>query len=160
MLDQNITDLGPASLFNEIRRWLIVYGQWRDPEPAMARVTALQHACQAATRAEADGGSTDDIVAALLHDAARPLAGERAGEVMATVLRGKMPRQHLLALNYLPEFRGDILNNTDRASRFVDESWWTTALHLARWDVLSYDPNYVMRPLSAFAERLLNVCER
>lgn len=158
--DAAIAELGPASLFNEIRRWLIVYGLWRDPDPVRSQVTALQHCLQAATRAERDGADTNDIVMALLHDAARPLAGGRGGEVMATMLRGKLPPSQCNAMRYAPEFLSDILTDTHLADRHSGESWWNTGLHLARWCALSHDPGYAARPLSHFAERLLSVCER
>jgi predicted HD phosphohydrolase len=78
-----------SSAYRELVRLLTEpeYADWRDPNAGRDRVTALDHARQAATRAERAGADDDQIVMTLVHDAARPLSDVYHGAVIAEIMR-------------------------------------------------------------------------
>lgn len=140
---------------------LVEYGGWRDPNPARSQVTALEHALQAATRAERAHAPDDLIIATLLHDAARPLSDAFHGEVMSWILRDKVSEDICLALYHHGTFQADIVHGTRNAERqFKDRSWYKIGRQLATWDSQSFDPLYESYPLSDFMPRLAKVLRR
>ncbi len=123
---------------------------WRDPNPGRDRVTGLQHALQAATRAEAEGADRDAVVVALLHDAGRPLNDEFHGHVIADIMLGRLPWEWTSALRHHGAFQADLLHGTKVAQGFNGMSWFDNAERLARWDAASFSPDYPHEPLQHF----------
>jgi predicted HD phosphohydrolase len=133
----------------------------RDPNPERSRVTGLEHMLQAATRAERDDASPDEIVMALIHDAARPLSDCNHGAVIAEILYGKLPTPLLSVLQHHGEFQADVLAGTRYAWGLYERAaWYPTALRLAAWDAASFQPEYPTEPLEHFLPMLAAVMER
>lgn len=148
------------SAYDEMVRLLLTDPLWRDPNPSRRRVTALVHATQAATRAELAGADDDLVVAALIHDAARPLSDVWHGEVVAYMTRGKLRDGLFEALFWHGRFQTDYLHGSDDTERFREESWYSDAVRLAGYDAASFDPDYATLPLDHFLPRLQNVMAR
>lgn len=110
---------------------------WRDPNPERGKVTAIEHALACATKARRH--NPDDpqmIVAALLHDAARPLSDARHGEVIAEVLRDRVRVPVYLALKRHGDYQAAILHDKPMPNGPAE------ARQLALWDATSFDPAY------------------
>lgn len=132
---------------------------WRDPNPERSHVTAIEHALQAATRAERAGAPDAEVVMALIHDAARPIAEVYHGEVIAYVTRDRVPYDVFQALFHHGEFQSDLLHGTYKTYVWRGFEWYTTAQRLATWDAASFDPSYDSLPLAHFRpvlERVLS----
>ncbi len=137
------------------------YATWRDPNPERARVDALDHALQCATRAERADADDELVIAALLHDAARPLNDIYHGEVIAEMLRGRVRDEVYRALYHHGLFQSDLIHGTRQARLLYGRhGWFETAQRLAGWDAASFDPNYESFPLDHFHERLRAITTR
>lgn len=122
---------------------------WRDPNPGRDQVTAMQHALQCATRAERhDRSDAQMIVAALLHDAARPLSDVRHGEVIAEALADRVRLHVTQALRHHGAYQSAWIHGGPTG--FEDEPWHPVAVRLAAWDSASFDPRFPTYPLEHF----------
>lgn len=146
--------------FLELLRLLVDHADWRDPNPERHRVTALQHATQAATRAERAGADDEAVIAALVHDAARPLSDIRHGEIIALVMTGKLRNDLCSALWHHGLFQSDLIHGTRTAEAFAGSPWYADGQRLAVWDSRSFDPAYQSEPLEHFLPRLEEVMSR
>lgn len=142
------------SAFDELLRLLIVHGQWRDPNPSRALVTAEEHALQAATRAERGGYDDQHIVAALIHDAGRPLNDAWHGAVIAEIMRGRLDEHWYPVLRNHGVFQSDLMHGRSVADKWREEPWFGAAQRLAAWDAASFDPGYDSLPLEHFLPKL------
>jgi predicted HD phosphohydrolase len=129
---------------------LSLESDWRDPNPERRGVTARDHALQTASRAFRANASDEEVVCALLHDAARPLSDVYHGEVVAYILRGHVSEDTFNALYHHGTFQADLIHGTKKAQEFRGESWYPLARRLAGWDGQSFDPAYRVIPLSVF----------
>jgi predicted HD phosphohydrolase len=145
-----------SSAYRELVRLLTEpeYADWRDPNDGRNRVTALDHARQAATRAERAGAGDDEIAMALVHDAARPLSDVFHGAVIAEIMRDHLRADCYHALVHHGTFQGDIVHLTTRAERWREEFWYPTAKRLATWDAASFDPRYRAESIDHFLPML------
>lgn len=130
------------------------YAQWRDPNPDRAKVTALEHATQAATRAERGGYPPNMVLACLLHDAARPLSAMWHGQVMAQILTGVVRPGLVDAIRHHGDFQFDLLFGTTRTHQWLTEPWYHDARDLAAIDAASFDPLYPALPFTHFESLL------
>lgn len=121
------------------------------------KVTRLDHALQAATRAEADEADIDWIVGALLHDIGDGLAPQNHDRFSAEVIRPfvrwevtwTVAHHGIFQMIYYAHHYGWDENARDQ---FRDHPCFDTcAAFCERWDQSSFDPAYVARPLDHFA---------
>jgi predicted HD phosphohydrolase len=157
---QLIYDEHPSTPVGVLVQLMVSHAGWIDPNEDRGRVNAIQHASQAATRALRAGASDDEIVMALVHDAARPLSDVYHGEVVAEIMRDKLPDDLCEALRHHGDFQADLIHGSDTATRWQNESWYRAARRLASWDSQSFDPDYDAFPFSYFLPRLVAVMER
>lgn len=134
---------------------LVRSDQIRDPNPARAQVTGLDHAVQTATRAEQAGADFELVVCALLHDAARPLSDVFHGPVIAAILTGKVSPVRRDMLTRHGVFQHDLIHGTDLATQFATADWYPDGVSLAAWDAASFDPGFRSRPLAYFTQTYL-----
>lgn len=120
------------------------------------RITRLEHALQAATRALRDNADDDWVVAALLHDIADGFAPQNHDRAAAEILRPFVRadvcwvvEQHgLFQTFYYGHHYG-----WDRHARDVHRghSWFDLAVDFCeRWDQASFDDAYRSEPLEVF----------
>jgi predicted HD phosphohydrolase len=130
---------------------LLAGAEWRDPNPERAKVTALEHALQTATRAEMAGADTDETVGALLHDAGRVLSDEHHGEVMAEILRGRVRPEVVDAVRGHGRYQAAVLAGEGLPDGTPE------AQRLACWDAASFEPGWTTLPLGHFLPLLEQV---
>lgn len=125
---------------------------WRDPNPARSKVTAIGHALSTATRARRhDPRDAQMIVAALLHDAARPLCDVFHGQVIAEVLRDRVRPGVYVALRDHGAWQAAYLAGAPCPAGPVEGE------HLAGWDAASFDPAYHPDLFASFLPELRRV---
>jgi predicted HD phosphohydrolase len=120
------------------------------------KVTRLDHALQAATRAERDGADIDWIVAALLHDIGDGLAPQNHDKVAAEILRPFLREEctwtvehhgAFQMLYYAEHYGWDPhAREAFRGSPYFE----SCDEFCARWDQESFDPDYQALPLAHF----------
>ena len=119
-------------------------------------ITRKEHCLQAATRALRDNRDEEYIVVTLFHDIAEPLGPFNHGEVIASILHPFISRnnywmllQHGLFQTY---FYGDKigLDPNARDQYKSDPAYEQTVEFTAKYDEISFDPNYKSEPLSTF----------
>ena len=148
------------SAYDEVVRWLTLpeYAEWRDPNPERSKVTSIEHALQTAMLARHAGGTVDEVLCALVHDAARPLNDVFHGEVIAEVMRGRLDENLVEALHHHGAFQHDIIHGTHEAERLYRKApWYRHALRLAVWDAHAFDPTARTEPIEAYLPLLKNL---
>ena len=130
------------------------------------RITRLDHALQAATRAEDEGADIDWIVGALLHDIGDGLAPQNHDKFSAEVIRPfvrwdvawVVERHGIFQMIYYAHHYGWDENARDR---FRDHPCFQTCADFCeRWDQSSFDPEYTPRPLGHFEPMVRQVFAR
>lgn len=120
------------------------------------KITRLDHALQAATRAKRDRADTDWIVAALLHDIGDGLAPQNHDRFSAEVIRPfvrwdvawVVEHHGIFQMLYYGRHYGWDENARDQ---FKDHPCFDScAKFCERWDQSSFDPDYTQEPLDAF----------
>lgn len=130
------------------------------------RVTRLEHALQAASRAERDGADADWIVGALLHDIGDGLAPLNHDRMSAEVIRPfvrwdvtwVVAHHGIFQMYYYGHhFDGD----RNARERFRDHPCFESCVQFCeRWDQSSFDPDYRSLPLVHFEPMLREVYSR
>ena len=137
------------------------------PDRLMAMVTDLSadeaynlnrcgHSLQAATRAMRDGADEELIVVALLHDIGESLGPMNHGEVAAAILRPFISDDHYNLLKYHPLFQTYFYArhlglDPNAREQFRNESWYQATVDFcAKYDEVSFDPDYSNEPMSTF----------
>lgn len=130
------------------------------------RITRLDHALQAATRAEDEGADIDWIVGALLHDIGDGLAPQNHDKFSAEVIRPfvrwdvawVVEHHGIFQMIYYAHHYGWDENARDR---FRDHPCFQTCADFCeRWDQSSFDPEYTPRPLGHFEPMVRQVFAR
>ncbi len=120
------------------------------------KITRLDHALQAATRAKRDRADTDWIVAALLHDIGDGLAPQNHDRFSAEVIRPfvrwdvawVVEHHGIFQMLYYGRHYGWDENARDQ---FKDHPCFDSCAEFCeRWDQSSFDPNYTLDPLDTF----------
>jgi predicted HD phosphohydrolase len=119
-------------------------------------ITRYDHCLQTATRALKDGQNEEYVVVALLHDICEPLGPFNHGEVIGSILRPFISRdnawmlaQHGLFQTYF--YARHMGLDPDARDRFKsDPAYEQTVEFCARYDEVSFDPEYKSEPLSTF----------
>ncbi len=119
-------------------------------------VSRLEHCLQTATRAENDGADDETIACALLHDIGDVLAPTNHSAVAAALLAPYVSeKNHWIVLHhglfqgyYWFEYDGQDPNARDR---FKGHEFYDACVEFcARWDQVSFDPDYETKPLEHF----------
>lgn len=125
--------------------------------PSGYQVTRLEHSLQAATRAHRAGESEEMVVCALLHDIGDVLGPANHSEVAAAVLRPYVSdRSHWIVEHhglfqeaYYAHHYG---RDPDGRERYRDHPYYDATVEFcARYDQVSFDPDYDWEPLRFFA---------
>ena len=120
------------------------------------KITRLDHALQAATRAKHDRADTDWIVAALLHDIGDGLAPQNHDRFSAEVIRPfvrwdvawAVEHHGIFQMLYYGRHYGWDENARDQ---FKDHPCFDSCAEFCeRWDQSSFDPDYTQDPLDTF----------
>lgn len=129
-------------------------------------VSRLEHSLQVASRALADDADDELIVAALIHDIGDELAPYNHAEIAAGILRPYVRpevtwivEQHgLVQSYYYVHHMGGDRNARDRLK---GHKWYAACEEFcARWDQVSFDPDYPSKPLEEFEPLVRKVFSR
>ena len=130
------------------------------------QVTRLGHSLQCATRAWRDGADADWVVAALLHDIGDIYAPYNHDEYAATILKPFVREQ----VTWVVEKHGDFQRlyyaahtggNPHARDRFKGDAYYDDCAEFcARWDQVSFDPDYAALPLDTFRPMVAEVFAR
>jgi predicted HD phosphohydrolase len=130
------------------------------------RVTRLDHALQAATRARRDGADADWIVAALLHDIGDGLAPYNHDRMAAEILRPYVREEVAWTVAHHGAFQMLYYAHHygwDRDAREPyrgNPHFETCAAFCERWDQSAFDPAYPQDDLDSFAPLVREVFGR
>ena len=124
--------------------------------PAGYRVTRLEHALQAATRAHRAGEDTETVVCALLHDIGDVLGPANHSEVAAAVLRPYVSERNHWIVRHHGLFQGAYYfhhtgGDPHARERYRDHPHYQATVDFcADYDQCSFDPDYDWLPLTFF----------
>lgn len=120
------------------------------------QISRLDHSLQTATRAERDGADDETIICALLHDIGDVLAPANHSAVAAALLEPYVSeKNHWIVKNH-GLFQGYYWLHhygEDRYARdrYRDHEYYDACVDFcARWDQVSFDPDYETYPLEHF----------
>ena len=119
-------------------------------------VDRKEHSLQAATRALRDGRDEEYVVVALLHDISETLGPLNHGDVIAAILAPFISEPNRWMLEHHPLFQtyfygGQVGVDPNGRERFRDSPYFDrTAEFCAKYDEVSFDPDYVSEPLELF----------
>ncbi len=137
----------------------------KDEIPFIQPIDNLEHSLQCATRVVRDGGTDEEVVAALLHDCGQYIAHDH-GELAALVLAPYATEETLWVLQhhgisqdyhraYMPP------ENREARDRYHGHPHFeATARFCALYDQTSFDPVYAPMKLDAFTPYLTRVFSR
>ncbi|HEY7764908.1 MAG TPA: HD domain-containing protein [Aestuariivirgaceae bacterium] len=120
------------------------------------RVTRLEHALQAATRAFREDADDDWICAALLHDIGDGLAPQNHDRFAAEILRPFMREECVWVVEHHASFQMVYYAhhygwNPNERDKYRESAYYQSCVDFCeRWDQASFDPNYQSEPLSFF----------
>ena len=127
------------------------------------RISRLQHCLQTATRAEKDGADKETIVCALLHDIGDVISPSNHSQVSAALLRPYVSeKNYWIVLNH-GLFQGYYWmhhydKDRDARDKLKDHPYYEACVEFcARWDQVSFDPNYDTYSLEHFIPVLKEV---
>lgn len=120
------------------------------------KITRLQHALQAATRALNDGADDDWLVAALLHDIGDGLAPQNHDKFAAEIVRPFISEECTWVVEHHAAFQMYYYAhhygwNKDEREKYRGHRYFQTCADFCeRWDQSSFDPHYPTEPLARF----------
>lgn len=120
------------------------------------KITRLQHALQAATRAFREGADEDWICAALLHDIGDGLAPQNHDRFAAEILRPFMREECVWVVEHHASFQMVYYAhhygwNQNEREKYRESIYYQSCVEFCeRWDQSSFDPDYQSEPLSFF----------
>jgi len=124
-----------------------------------------EHSLQAATRALRDDADEEMIVVALFHDLGEALGPMNHGEVAAAILHPFISEDNYNLLKYHGLFQtyffaAHLGLDPNARDAFKDQPWYQKTVDFcAKYDEVSFDPDYKNEPISTFepmVRRLLN----
>ncbi len=120
------------------------------------QISVLDHCLQTATRAERDGADDETIACALLHDIGGVLAPTNHSRVAAALLEPFVSEKNAWIVRHHGLFQGYYwfqYAGMDRNARdkYRDHAHYEACIEFcARWDQVSFDPDYDTQPLEHF----------
>jgi len=130
------------------------------------KITRLGHALQTATLAERDGGGTDWVVAALLHDIGDGLAPQNHDRFAAEILRPFVREEVTWTVEHHGAFQMVYYAqhygwNQFEREKYRDSPYYESCVAFcARWDQAAFDPDGPMETLAHFAPLVHEVFAR
>lgn len=124
------------------------------------------HSLQAATRALRDGRDEEYVVVTLLHDVGEALGPINHGEVIAAILHPFISEGNYWMLKHHPVFQthfyaANVGLDPDAREAFRTSPYFDqTAEFCARYDEVSFDPDYPSEPLETFLPMVRNVLSK
>ena len=124
------------------------------------RISRLGHSLQTATRAERDGADDETIMCALLHDIGDLLAPANHSQAAAALLKPYVSEKNHWIIEHHGLFQGYYYfhhfgQDRNARDRYRDHPWYQDCVDFcARWDQLSFDPDYDTLPLEHFVPRI------
>lgn len=120
------------------------------------RISRLKHCLQTATRAEMDGADDETIGVALLHDIGDVIAPANHSAVAAALLAPYVSEKNHWIVKHHGLFQGYYWfehygEDPNARDRYRDhEHYEACAEFCARWDQVSFDPDFPTKPLEHF----------
>jgi len=120
------------------------------------QISRLEHSLQTATRAERDGADNETIACALLHDIGEYLAPANHSQAAAALLEPFVSEKNFWVVKHHGLFQGYywfeyIGADRNARERFIGHEYYEDCVEFcARWDQLSFDPEYPTLPLEHF----------
>ncbi|MBI2720181.1 MAG: HD domain-containing protein [Rhizobiales bacterium] len=130
------------------------------------KITRLEHALQAATRAKRDGADIDWVVAALLHDIGDGLAPQNHDQFGAEILRPFLREEVVWTVGHHGSFQMYYYAHHYGWNRYEREKYrdsiyfQSCADFCERWDQSSFDPTYKSQSLEVFVPMVEEVFAR
>jgi predicted HD phosphohydrolase len=121
------------------------------------KITRLEHALQAATRAFRDGADIDWVVATVLHDIGDGLAPQNHDQFAAEIIRPFMREEVVWTVEHHGAFQMVYYAHHYGWNQFEREKYSSSPYYQScidfceRWDQASFDSDYPSEPLSFFA---------
>ena len=119
-------------------------------------VDRLTHSLQSATRAHRDGKDDEYVVCALIHDIGDTLASVNHSELAATILEPFVSEKNHWIVKHHGVFQGYYYfhhygQDRDARERYRGHEYYAACVEFcARWDQVSFDPDYETLPLEHF----------
>lgn len=129
-------------------------------------ISRYDHCLQTATRALRDGRDEEYVVVALMHDACEPLGPFNHGEVIAAILRPFVSRDNcwMLAKHGLFQtyfYASHLGLDPNARDQFKsDPAYARTVEFCAKYDEISFDPDYQNEPLATFEPMVRRVLSK
>ncbi len=123
----------------------------------------LAHSLMTATLARRDGGSDEEVVAALCHDIGKLMSIPNHGAIAAEILKPYVCDDLYWTIKYHQDFQGryyyeHLGMDKDAREKFRGESWFATAEKLVDcWDAPAFDPDFASDSLESFAPEITRV---
>ncbi len=123
----------------------------------------LVHSLMTATLARRDGGSDEEVVAALCHDIGKLMSIPNHGAIAAEILKPYVSDNLYWTIKYHQDFQGKYYYehlgmDKDARDKFRGEPWFDTAEKLVdRWDAPAFDPDYAVDSLESFEPEVTRV---
>ena len=124
------------------------------------QISRLAHCLQTATRAERDGADDETVVCALLHDIGDVLAPNNHSAVAADLLAPFVSDKNQWIVRHHGLFQGYYYfhhygMDRDARDKYRDHEYYDACADFcARWDQVSFDPDYDTLPLEHFESRV------
>ena len=137
-----------------------------DESPPGYKITRLEHALQAATRAYREGADIDWVVAAVLHDIGDGLAPQNHDHFAAEIIRPYMREEVVWTVAHHGSFQMYYYAhhygwNRHEREKYRDSIYYQSCVDFCeRWDQSSFDPNYKSEPLDFFVPMVKQVFAR
>jgi predicted HD phosphohydrolase len=129
-------------------------------------VNRLDHSLQTATRALRDDRDEEYVVCALLHDVGESLGPFNHGEIAAAVLRPFISHDNYWMLAHHPVFQvyffGQHLGlDPNERDEFITSPYYDRTVEFtARYDQVSFDPDYRSEPIGTFEPMVRRVLDK
>jgi predicted HD phosphohydrolase len=130
------------------------------------KITRLEHALQAATRAYREGADIDWVVAAVLHDIGDGLAPQNHDHFAAEIIRPFLRDEVVWTVEHHGAFQMVYYAhhygwNQFEREKYKDSPYYQSCVDFCeRWDQSSFDPGFETEPLSFFAPMVHEVFAR
>ena len=145
----------------------VLFGMLADlSADAAYNLNRRDHSLQTATRALRDGADEELVVVALFHDVGESLGPMNHGEVAAAILRPFISDDNHWLLGHHPLFQTHFyaqhlgLDPNARDQFKGAPAYQKTVDFCARWDEVSFDPDYPNEPLATFVPMVHQVLSK
>jgi predicted HD phosphohydrolase len=130
------------------------------------KISRLEHALQAATRAWRDGADIDWVVGTVLHDIGDGLAPQNHDHFAAEIIRPFLREEVVWTVEHHGSFQMYYYAHHHGWNQYEREKYRSSPYYQScadfceRWDQSSFDPDYRIQPLDFFAPMVREVFSR